>query len=227
MVSRVAHVALMIVLAGALPARAQLVPTLECPHHGLCPPQPRKPSPTPPPPATANVDWTGGYIGAAASYDWQHIQGFAGGYAGYNWQFGQLVFGFEGHADSDVGIRFSPNSTIGPGSLGGLTGSIEGRFGYTFDRLLLYFSSGPAVATRPSFQEGSTSWSTSPILYGWSIGAGVDYAFGDHLTGRLAYRYRDFGNADYYSPAAPSVFSRGTVRDNTIMVGLSWRFDGK
>lgn len=32
------------------------------------------------------------------------------------------------------------------------------------------------------------------MLNGWTIGAGLDYAFTDNVFGRVEYRYNDFGH---------------------------------
>ena len=118
-----------------------------------------------------------------------------GGFAGYNYQFGSgLVLGAEAdiewtdlnHDGSAAGIDFSADMRW--------DGSIRSRIGYAFDRALIYGTSGLAVGgfhgeLDPGPDNSNTEW-------GWTIGAGLDYAFTDRIFGRAEYRFTDFSGSE-------------------------------
>ncbi|KKX28072.1 outer membrane protein [Rhizobium sp. LC145] len=146
--------------------------------------------------------WAGPYIGLHGGHGWgdgdieilgdESFDGWRmGGFVGYNWQMSSgFVVGIEGDVnydwnDHDYGGGLEAKS--------GFSGSVRGRVGYAFDRALLY-AAGGWTATNvklegPGFDEDDT-------LHGWTLGAGLDYAFTDNVFGRLEYRYNDFGSGD-------------------------------
>lgn len=140
-----------------------------------------------------------------------------GGFVGYNYQFpSALVIGIE--ADLDwTGIDGDDN---GDGDNGDddddddddghfnadldWEGSLRARLGYGFDRALLYATGGIALAGIDAHSDGdgddddddndgdNTEW-------GWTLGAGVDFAVTDNVFVRGEYRftnYSDFNNED-------------------------------
>src|SRR5262245_50269237 len=101
-------------------------------------------------------NWSGVYVGGALG--WASIEddelvndypdrdddGFAGaGYVGYNFQMSNFVFGVEGDLNFRTAEPEDPNTNPLSQNLGG---SVRGRVGYAFDRLMPYFTAGLAVA---------------------------------------------------------------------------------
>jgi outer membrane immunogenic protein len=166
----------------------------------------------------------------------------AGGFLGCNYQFSSgIVIGAEGDANwANIG----GGSAQFPGS--GLPGlpndfyqtrsdfqaSARGRLGYAFNRVLLYATGGAAwanvtehdvIGSGPLAGTSNNSSATQP---GWTVGAGLEYAFLNNLIGRVEYRYSDFGTFSY----APAVFApfveNHRITENQVLVGLSYKFGG-
>lgn len=103
---------------------------------------------------------------------------------------------------------------------GDLYGELTGRIGYADDDVLLYLKGGRAFL-ETSFKadyEGE-NWTTlggcysggcgvtpnhsvfsfadSDTLFGWTVGAGLEYALSDQVTARLEYQHYDFGSISY------------------------------
>jgi opacity protein-like surface antigen len=57
---------------------------------------------------------------------------------------------------------------------------------------------------------------------GFSVGAGVEYAFTQHLLGRLQYIYDDFGSKNY--AAVDGGTYRVRLTSQTLRGALSWKF---
>ncbi len=70
---------------------------------------------------------------------------------------------------------------------------------------------------------GVTVASFNNTLIGWTIGAGVEYAFTNNLIGRAEYRYTDFGSEDLASVRG---FPDGTLdlSTNDIRLGIAYKF---
>ena len=181
--------------------------------------------------------WTGGYIGLQGGYAWGDVDrdngsfqnsydadGVLGGvHAGYNAQFGSFVLGVEGDFDF-TGIDGNDDG------VGGTTdaidvdwmASVRGRAGYALDRLLIYGTAGVAFADIEQTNTGGVPASSSNVRTGWTVGGGVEYAFTDHLTSRIEYRYADFGSQDY-APAGLLPFKQD-YKFHTVRAGLSYKF---
>jgi len=156
----------------------------------------------------------------------------AGVHAGYNYQIGSFVIGVEGDVEGVFGDDDDGDVVvIGPG--GGVftnyglagnaldwQGSIRARAGFAFDRALIYATGG--------FAFGGVSGSFGLLdsgddnLTGWTLGAGIEYAFTNNLTTRLEYRYTNFDGGD-------NVFNNVSLGSNdiefhTVRAGLSYKF---
>jgi outer membrane immunogenic protein len=135
---------------------------------------------------TAHVSSAGGVIGGQFGCDYQFTP---------NW-----VVGVEGAVS---GATMKGNTTVGltDGTTALVTartdflGSVAGRLGYAVDRWLLFARGGAAWAgdkytiTGNSFS-GFEALDTRP---GWTVGAGIEWAFASNWSARLEYDYYGFG----------------------------------
>lgn len=175
--------------------------------------------------------WTGLYVGLQAGYAWDRVSvnnafaaipvnvsrnGFVGGgHIGYLYQTGPAVFGLE----ADVEGATIKNS--------GLRASLRGRAGLAMDRALFYVTGGGALANQnyalwSPFAPAFTT-SASATKLGWTLGAGVEYAFAPNWSARVEYRYSDFGKLNVANFVAPAQISR---RENAVRLGVSYHFGG-
>jgi outer membrane immunogenic protein len=193
--------------------------------------------------------------------------GMAGVTAGVSGQWGAWVVGAEGDFDWQ-GLKGTSNSpyctslitstvpnTIGPNpvtvttaaGLGCKTastwlGTFRGRFGYAWDRVLVFGTAGIAGANVQTGLNGLPPQTNFDI--GWTAGAGVEWAFADHWTFKVEYLFVDLGNVSCnhgyscgYDAAAtttggnnptitPAVNSNSTVKlnENLIRVGVNFKW---
>jgi outer membrane immunogenic protein len=168
-------------------------------------------------------------------------EGFTiGGTVGYNYQIGNIVAGLEADLNYvDLGKTVST-------SIGGLTttfsqqatylGTVRGRLGVAFDRVLIYATGGLAYGD----QDASTNlgglgalWSggKSTTRFGYTVGAGLEYAITNNWSAKVEYLYYDLGKADYTSPqiagaVIPGVFgtTRAENKGNLVRAGINYRF---
>lgn len=146
--------------------------------------------------------WTGAYIGVLGGYGWADGEGstagatasddFDGGrlgaFVGYNWE---LSSGFVAGIEGDVNYDWNDNDYAGIEVGSDFSGSVRGRVGYAMDRTLIYAAGGWTATNGYIDGQGVDE---SETFHGWTIGAGVDYAFTDNMFGRLEYRYNDYGD---------------------------------
>jgi outer membrane immunogenic protein len=76
--------------------------------------------------------------------------------------------------------------------------SITARFGYAFDRVLLYTKGGVAWAgdrysVTGAFQGTPFDFEGLDLRPGWTVGGGIDWAFGGHWSANIEYDYYSFG----------------------------------
>lgn len=146
--------------------------------------------------------WNGAYLGVLGGYGWGNGDGSFGGatasddfdggrlgaFVGYNWAMSSgFVVGLEG----DVNYDWNENDYAGIDVGTDWSGSVRGRVGYAWDRTLLY-AAGGWTATNGNIKGPGVD--ESETLNGWTLGAGVDYAFTDNMFARVEYRYNDFGS---------------------------------
>lgn len=192
----------------------------------------------PPPAPVAEIPlftWTGGYVGIQGGYAWGDASvtdpdlpvngesangGMLGGFIGYNWQAGSnFVIGAEGDINAlwnDQDVDFG-GTTLSVGN--DYLASIRGRLGYAWDRALIFGTAGVAFTNLSADTDvGPFNISASDDFTGWTIGAGVDYAFTDNWFGRLEYRYYDFGDSDLFEN------TNFDVHFNTVTVGVAYKW---
>ena len=56
---------------------------------------------------------------------------------------------------------------------------------------------------------------------GWTAGAGVEFAATENLSVDLAYRYSDYGNAEYTNSSGTGELH---LKAHQVTVGLNWGF---
>jgi outer membrane immunogenic protein len=197
----------------------------------------------PPAAYTGPFTLTGFYLGLQTGYVWgdashsfsdgsfggsSEPDGWVGGgYAGYNWQSGNFVFGLEGDIEGgDVGGSFRNAA----GTVWGSTdldwqGSLRARMGIAAYRTLFYITGGWALAQAD--EKGSTSTPVgccgfSADLDGWTLGAGIEYAFTNNFVVRSEYRYTDFGSVT--GNIGGGVNMPVDLHTNAVRIGASWKF---
>jgi len=222
-------------------------------------PQPMAPPPQAPAtyvPTTAPVyNWGGIYVGINGGYafggsKWTPATGsgtgsfnvnggLVGGTLGANFQSGQFVFGVEGDVDwTDIRGSLSSTTVTGICAAASCTyqtsndwlGTVRGRVGYAFDRVLLYATGGGAfgnvkatlTTTAPTF-----TGSTDSTEFGWTAGAGVEFALTDNVTAKVEYLFVDLSNGSCSitvctaaTAAVPVSFSANLVR-----AGINFKFN--
>lgn len=163
--------------------------------------------------AAAAYDWSGGYVGVIGGYGWGEgaienfpfafggdVEGWLLGVeAGANWQMDQFVLGVEGDiAWTNISGDYQGFAPfIGDFDLTWL-GTLTARAGIAADRALFYVEAGAAfgelgisgIAAGPGAYDES-SWS-----FGWTAGAGVEFALTDEITAKAEYNYVDLGGFD-------------------------------
>ena len=202
-------------------------------------------------------NWTGFYIGGNLGGDWNQgswtgnlgdtwstnntIKFLGGGEVGVNYQFwGGVVIGAE--ADFEWGPNGSYTSTAatGGGPLSGTTVTVNnswlttvtGRLGYAWDRVLVYGKGGGAwVGSSNStitFPNGASfTPSTSSSNYGWTAGAGIEWAFWGNVSAKFEYDYVGLNSQSLTGTfgTLPTEIVTGNSRSiQMFLVGLNYRF---
>lgn len=189
-------------------------------------------------------DWSGVYddFPAVATGDFDMDGWTAGAQAGVNFQHDSLVFGLEGDVNW---TNFSGWGLVEEGEDGpddptvGLdlnwTASLRGRAGVAFDAALLYTTAGIAFGggdltitdldgggQRPGDRTASTS------LYGWTVGAGAEFAVTDTISIRGEYAYTSLTSDDVefidVEPHDGDLSVDATAGFHTVKTGLNFAF---
>lgn len=144
--------------------------------------------------------WSGPYVGLHGGYGWGNgdVGAFSenfdggrfGGFVGYNWQ---MSNGFVAGIEGDVNYDWNEENIAGVDVSSGFSGSARARLGYAMDRALPYIAGG---WTATNVKAEGPGIDTDDTLSGWTIGAGLDYAFTDNIFGRAEYRYNDYGSGN-------------------------------
>ena len=199
--------------------------------------------PAPAVPVPAGFSWAGTYVGAELGMGWAQNdltawrngafygqadisgRGALGGiFAGHNWQSGNVVYGLEADIEwSGVKGDFTASGNSYSYALP-IQGSARARLGWAFDRALVYGTGGVAVASIATNYVGNDY---SHVRAGWTIGAGLDYAFTDNLFARLEYRYVDFaGFTDVLTSGRTTMVFGNNPTEHLVHVGLAYKFGG-
>jgi outer membrane immunogenic protein len=190
--------------------------------------------------------WNGSYIGAHAGYGWSDVDaadtivavdrgaslspsGWLGGIqTGYNWQLSpNIVFGFESDNSfmsmKDSG-QTSPDVVNARAKIEDF-GTVRIRYGYLFDNTALLYATGGLAYARVKYAEsgpGIDAFSTKYYNLGWTVGAGVEYAFAPRWSTKLEYLYADLGKTTDDFGAVGVM--RTDVKVQTVKVGVNYKF---
>src|SRR5262249_19654736 len=162
--------------------------------------------------------WNGFYVGGHLGYgwssnDWRLLPGgftpntvnigsgtvngaLGGAQVGVNWQSGPMVLGVE----ADFSWADMSGQTCNDVLLGGVSlicsskldrfGTITGRVGGALDRALLYLKAGGAWARDThTVTVGAFESTTSKSKWGWTGGAGVEYALTRNWSAKVEYDF--------------------------------------
>ena len=150
---------------------------------------------------------------------------------GYNYQVGNVVLGIEGDFEGwTVGkIRYTAITRDFLTAHSKWGGSVRGRLGYAADRVLVYISGGAAfVSTETSIPTTGISIGGDDTRVGWTVGAGLDYAFTNNWFTGFEYRYSQFQSKSFIYPIP--VLNLGTIglkqdlSNNQIMARIGYKF---
>ncbi|WP_420408194.1 outer membrane protein [Hoeflea sp.] len=184
---------------------------------------------------TAAHDWSGFYVGAHAggSVDSSHWNGggvtppfnidgssfVIGGQAGYLHQFpNNWVLGVEVELSATFLEATGQCSNVAASvcrTRQDWAGSVRGRLGYAFDRLMVYGTVGVAFTdydfdqTAPAVQ----AWNDGART-GWTAGLGVEYAVTEKWSAGLEWKHYDFGNQTGTGGIGPANVNFDTTSDH-------------
>ncbi len=183
---------------------------------------------------TSNVAPYGGFdSGVPLSYDLSPVGIFGGAQFGYNWQYGVYVLGLE----ADVGY-LGVRETMFPAPDNyvsvkyGWYGTVTGRLGLAYDRLLTYVKGGAAVASitnsaadlNGSVIDASDFSETKKTRWGWTVGTGFELAFAPSWSFKSEYLYMNFGRHSSTNLDGDTFEHKNQV--HTWKVGLNYRWGG-
>ena len=209
-------------------------------------------------------NWTGFYIGGNLGGSWQQgtfsdplgnsfstnnqFVGTGGGQVGVDYEFANgVVVGAEAMFD----WRFNSGNTSGTvilvpsGSSASVTinnqwlTTATGKLGYAWDRVMVYAKGGGAWvgSNNPAITLNgvSNTFSTSNSNWGWTVGAGAEYAFWGNWSARIEYDYIGLTNQTFTVPVTASSTAVGLANDQftgnsrniqMVTAGINYKFGG-
>ena len=191
-------------------------------------------------PGPALFTWSGFYAGVNAGVNFGRFSENGGPYfgsafgglyglsAGYNYQSGPLVAGVE--ADLDFGsVNGSGNPYMNVWGSGNITGdgSLRGRFGYAFNRAMIYVTAG---YTGASLKGSVSDLSGAPNIYasqsaylnGLVLGTGLEFAITDRISIKGEYLFSDYGSTGYFAGTRDNMTAG--ARFSTLRAGINYHF---
>ena len=192
-------------------------------------------------------NWTGFYLGINGGWGWGTTTGdvlprfFSGNYdidgglfggqVGFNYQFAgtPLVIGVEADWDwADIkgsqpyaGGLFTSSVKVEN------IGTVRGRIGYAWDRIIFYGTGGWAWSSRVStFCQGCTPTDDHHSLDGYTVGGGFEYGFTPNLSLKAEYLFAHLDPVDFFHNAGCTFSCSLGANVNMVRLGLNWRFTG-
>jgi outer membrane immunogenic protein len=192
-----------------------------------------------------------GYAGTVSNgLTSRNNDGFVGGgQIGYNYQIGNWVIGIEADAQYADMNQTKNNSVVAltPGvvgfvgaansNFGGIDwfGTVRGRVGYAWDRLLVYGTGGFAYGGADDNNNSSFAARNNDIRTGYAAGGGVEYAFTPNITAKIEGLYvsldRNRGNGFIGTVGGLPVYTTAIGRGNNdsdfavVRAGLNYKFN--
>ena len=184
------------------------------------------------------------------------LDGFSGGgELGYNYQVKQFVIGIEGDMQYQ-GITKSNSFTDNGGVITVLPtcqatvttcnlptqqplvpgathikndwySTLRGRVGMTHNNFMGYVTGGLAMSQYDmSINTYSYQLSSSSVLLGYAVGAGLEYKVLNNISLKAEYLYLGFqnSNASYSIPYSSTISSTSTLDQHTFRVGVNYHF---
>ncbi len=81
-------------------------------------------------------------------------------------------------------------------------------------------------STAYSVTGASASFTNGATAYGWTAGAGIDYAITNSVFGRVEYRHTSLAAPSFVDVASNSSDTANKAPINDFRVGLAYKFDG-
>ena len=165
-----------------------------------------------------------------------------GGQIGYNWQSGQLVVGIEADIAAqnlDSSAQFGVVDTVSHSSKSRWLGTVRPRIGYAAGNALIYVTGGLAYANvEHAYEENRTTvpgavrtFSDSSTRTGWTLGAGVEWAFMRNWSLGAEYLHVDLGSTTLSANAStvagvafPASSARFEDREDIVRAKLNYKF---
>lgn len=181
--------------------------------------------------APAAFNWNGLYFGGHVGYgDGEAIVNPAAPLivAGIDGVFGGVQIGFNRHLSRnwvvglEADISFSDiNGPVPAPGVGAFSnnwfGTVRGRLGYAFDRVLVYGTGGVAYGNNTA---NNGVLSIDQTHFGWAAGAGVELALNRMWSVKFEYLHIDLGSETYFAAPAAAI----PVEFNTFRVGVNYRW---
>lgn len=185
--------------------------------------------------------------GVPGSFDLNGKGALGGLQLGYNLQITpQIVVGLEADIQiADIDGTRSWAIGAGTGSAGSVStkvdwfGTVRGRIGFAFDRILVYGTGGLAYGNAEvtgSWVSGTlaaptttASGTRSDTRFGYAIGGGIEWAFAPNISIKGEYLYVDLGRVDTtlgggVGPVPFIVSQRHDVDFHVVRLGVNVRF---
>ena len=172
--------------------------------------------------AAASITGTFGGASASASENLSGLVG--GGQVGFNYQVGMGVFGMEADLDGSSQSETTSVGIVSATDKITYIGTVRGRIGAAFDRVLLYATGGGGYGEFASSVTvaGFGTFSGSKSHAVWTVGAGFEVGITNNISARLEYLYADTGNLSFGTVGGVTV--TGRAQDNLVRAGINFRF---
>jgi outer membrane immunogenic protein len=189
------------------------------------------------------VGWSGGSLSDTAGTTFTPNNGanfLGGGQVGYNYEFWRgVVVGVEADFDWAGNHNNISNTAAGVSVTTNdrwLT-TLTGRLGYAWNNWLLYGKGGGAWVgssdpTITNVATGATITPSTSSNFGWTIGAGVEWAFLPNWSARLEYDYIGLSSQTFTIPApgfaglpGGDQFTGQSRNFQMVNVGINYKFN--